>query len=406
MESSLVRSLRFRYRLGLSLIALLATTAYLLSSTVIRNHQASAKIINDSGRQRMLSQRIGLLALSFTSIDLSSYDKSLSLRELDDALALLINTHAELSSPVSVGHSLSPTLQKLYFAPLVGVETMMRDFQEKVARLRELVRDGTSRNDESLQIQGWKVAEFAKNKMLPALDRVVLQYQYESEQEVSGLQRLELVVFLVTLLLLTLELRFIFYPMNVALKTFLSALQVSSGILGSHRSRARLINQSGRQRMLAQRIGMLALEVTKQSVDRAGLLRSLEELQQAQAELMSSHIDILSQSTASGVDATSRINPQLVELFFDEKVGVDSLLKKFSKCVDEFVLVAEDFGKRNEMDWADDAARRLFEKASDIALLSRTRVLSALDKLVLYFQREIEIPRSVTYVSPSNEAGK
>ncbi|WP_199902571.1 type IV pili methyl-accepting chemotaxis transducer N-terminal domain-containing protein, partial [Azospirillum sp. B4] len=59
------RRLTVAYVAALSLIALLSGAVHLLLDHVIAQQRDSGTIINVAGRQRMLSQRIGLLARDF-----------------------------------------------------------------------------------------------------------------------------------------------------------------------------------------------------------------------------------------------------------------------------------------------------------------------------------------------------
>lgn len=50
------------YVLGLLMIAVMAFSAFMIMNTVISSNKQTATIINVSGKQRMLSQRLALLS--------------------------------------------------------------------------------------------------------------------------------------------------------------------------------------------------------------------------------------------------------------------------------------------------------------------------------------------------------
>ncbi|WP_040849987.1 type IV pili methyl-accepting chemotaxis transducer N-terminal domain-containing protein, partial [Nitrospirillum viridazoti] len=64
-DSLPTRRLTVAYVAALSLVALLSGSVHLLLDHVIAQQRDSGTIINVAGRQRMLSQRIGLLARDF-----------------------------------------------------------------------------------------------------------------------------------------------------------------------------------------------------------------------------------------------------------------------------------------------------------------------------------------------------
>ena len=77
-----VRSIKKRYITGLIIIGLSACASFVCLRLALMRSQSTALIVNISGRQRMLSQRIALDALKFSK----SYSQNLAaLRK--DALA-------------------------------------------------------------------------------------------------------------------------------------------------------------------------------------------------------------------------------------------------------------------------------------------------------------------------------
>ncbi|MDB3936509.1 type IV pili methyl-accepting chemotaxis transducer N-terminal domain-containing protein, partial [Granulosicoccus sp.] len=64
---SLSTSLTLRYSIALVLVALILATTHMLSVKRIESSSADGHLIDTSGMQRMLSQRIGLLSLGMLS---------------------------------------------------------------------------------------------------------------------------------------------------------------------------------------------------------------------------------------------------------------------------------------------------------------------------------------------------
>ena len=61
------RVLIFKCTFALVIVALLVTLSLLILASAIRDNESSARIVNISGRQRMLSQRIALFSLELMS---------------------------------------------------------------------------------------------------------------------------------------------------------------------------------------------------------------------------------------------------------------------------------------------------------------------------------------------------
>ncbi len=86
------RGLLYRYILALSLIALFVTTAYSVSKFARMKGTENAKIINISGRQRMLSQRITYYAYLYSlAADANNVKKVFMQSALQNLLGCLRN---------------------------------------------------------------------------------------------------------------------------------------------------------------------------------------------------------------------------------------------------------------------------------------------------------------------------
>ena len=122
-------NLRRRYLLALSLLALLAAAAYASLDAVIRSQETYSSVINISGRQRMLSQRIALLSSSLSKAGDAEYD-DLRLR-LRDAASLMRASHVALtegSEPMGVPAQLSEQIRASYYEPPLEVDRQVREY--------------------------------------------------------------------------------------------------------------------------------------------------------------------------------------------------------------------------------------------------------------------------------------
>lgn len=212
MKLSRFRTIRARYLLALSLVALLSLSAYILLSRVIGAQADNAAIINVSGRQRMLSQRTSLFAqqLAFAQ---DADERERIKAELKDATDLMERSHVGLiggDDALNLPGDPSAAVSALYFAAPLGLDAQVREHVARVRRVLALPEGALTPQNPDLQ----RILADAPNRLLESLNTAVSQYQLEANQHTAQLERFEAGVLLVTLLTLLLEAVFIFGPME------------------------------------------------------------------------------------------------------------------------------------------------------------------------------------------------
>ncbi len=204
-------SLTIRYLGALGLIALLSTGAYFSLIKVIETQDNSAAIINLSGRQRMLSQRIAHLAEKVAD---QHYEASPdeNIKPLKRAISLMKQSHEWLTQGniergITKAHS--KKIHEMYFDEPLNLDHQVRKF---ITEARKLIDDplsaGRYDNPHLLYINSVTSA-----KLLTSLDQIVLQYQIESENHIERLRWVHSTILFITLLTLLIEAIFIFRPM-------------------------------------------------------------------------------------------------------------------------------------------------------------------------------------------------
>ena len=254
MHSDLLiaRSLTWRYLIALTLVAMLTTAAWLSLYLVISEQKSTAAVVNISGRQRMLSQRTALFSTLLVN---APPEKRLVIRsQLQEAAQLMQRSHRGLtlgSAAMGLPVTLSASVRALYFEPPVALDRQVEDYLGAVQALLKVPDEDLSPANPLLQY----IIAVSPSRLVASLDQMVTQYQREGEASVSRLQRVETIVWLVTLLLLVLEAAFIFHP-------FVRQIRIVIGKLHGVADRLRLSQEELEQRV-EQRTRDLAQKSTE-----------------------------------------------------------------------------------------------------------------------------------------------
>lgn len=193
------------YVTALTLVALLSTAAYFTLRKIISEHQTRAEIINLSGRQRMLSQRIGLLSEKLISAT-ANHDQIKA--ELAQTVQIFEKSHKELSLGSETLGAPSESVKQIYFG---HEQDLNGDVVELILNTKRLLAAESPQSADAQQaLQA--VRSISDKLILPKLDRVVQLNQNESDAQVERLHTVEQLVLLFTLALLVAEALFIFRP--------------------------------------------------------------------------------------------------------------------------------------------------------------------------------------------------
>lgn len=221
----IARSLTRRYVAALTLIALLATAAWLSLHLVISEQKSSAALVNVSGRQRMLSQRTALFSTRLVYAEAA--DRPAIRRQLQDAVSLMQRSHqgliqgdAELGLPASM----SPAMRSLYFEEPLALNQQVEDYLKAAQALLQLPDASLYPQHPLLQY----IVTVAPTRLVTSLDKAVSQYQAEGEAAVARLQVAETGVWLLTLALLLTEAAFIFQPFARQIRIVIGKLQAAT----------------------------------------------------------------------------------------------------------------------------------------------------------------------------------
>ncbi len=200
-----IRVMTVRYVVALLSIAIMAMLSYFTMRSLIVSHQGSAAKINISGRQRMLSQRIGLLSERLIRASDATTFRSIQ-TDLLTAIVSMERSHRSLST---IGaNAMSERMHALYFGPVSEVDKAVVEYLTHAKRFANAeVFELNPEHPELVAMQN------IRENLLEDLDTVVLQYQRESDLVVATLRRRATMYSLLALVFLGLSAVLVFQPL-------------------------------------------------------------------------------------------------------------------------------------------------------------------------------------------------
>lgn len=214
--------LTYTYVISLSVIAVLSIVVHFMLDHVIAEQSSTGKVVNVSGQQRMLSQRVSLFAveyLTFGTLEakisaLTALDK---MQKNHDSLLSDYYTAINTKEPLP----LSVTLQNMYFKEPLNVDGKLTLFTKQV-KAALILKPGDQQT--FIQIKTGFLA-LAKDPLLSALNTVVSQYEKESIEKVNELRFAQNVVLGIIILTILIEAFLVFRPMVDRISKFAFKLQ-------------------------------------------------------------------------------------------------------------------------------------------------------------------------------------
>jgi hypothetical protein len=164
------------------LLALVAVFTYFLLAGEAADDRASAAEINNAGKRRMLSQRIGLLSSQYLH-----QQKAEDIAELATALKQMAAIHAALTQgnpKMGIRAPHSEQLRASYAGP-DGLDAAMQSFLALGDEMLQRIANG-----DNYQASADELIRISRGELLVALDLMVDQYQMESEANTDTLRLL------------------------------------------------------------------------------------------------------------------------------------------------------------------------------------------------------------------------
>ncbi|MCW9002984.1 MAG: type IV pili methyl-accepting chemotaxis transducer N-terminal domain-containing protein, partial [Rhodospirillales bacterium] len=175
MPARLPALMTIRYVVVLAVLAGLAVFSYLIQDRLHTTIDSDAAVINVAGSQRMLSQRIALLAETLIEAP-GSFRKNRIRRNLLRSIEAMEDNHEGLlhgDPERNLPDSVPEAVKGLLFGPTNSVDAQVDDFIAKARRLATLNDEALHWTDENLI----SITNNASGEFLHNLDSVVSAYQ-------------------------------------------------------------------------------------------------------------------------------------------------------------------------------------------------------------------------------------
>lgn len=219
-EGNLLNSKKFDKLSRLYIIAFSTiAVSVIVSQILVRNHldtqKSDATVINVAGRQRMLSQKLTKEIL-FLSVSSDEKNRILLKNKIAKTLQLWEISHNFLqkgNDSLGLPKQNSDKIKREFLKINPVFETLQKASKSIV---KKLTKNPVISIDE-LTVDFNKITNNESDFLL-MMDKIVNQYNLESDEKIAGLRKLELILMTLTLLLLLGEFLFIFWPTSKAVK--------------------------------------------------------------------------------------------------------------------------------------------------------------------------------------------
>jgi diguanylate cyclase (GGDEF)-like protein/PAS domain S-box-containing protein len=177
----------FSYVVALTLIASFSIGTHVLIDTIVHAQEATGKVVNIAGRQRMLSQRIASLSLEISQTPWSERRERL-LVDLGEAVALMERSYRALrlgDPQLDMPSADSPRLRRIYDEEPTNLAIRLDTF---LGHARAFLATAALGDPDPGALDAVRAA--ARRSLLQSLDAAVVAYQADSEDAIDRLRNI------------------------------------------------------------------------------------------------------------------------------------------------------------------------------------------------------------------------
>ena len=209
------------YIIALSAIALSVVISQILIRKHLQDQESDSSVINVAGRQRMLSQKLTKEIVSIASE--TDLEKRIALKDqLKQTLNLWELSHNALQNgndSLGLPGTNSAVVSKMFEELNPKFEVIKVASKSIIGKIENIPPLPVTSFEDDIE----KIKQ-AESEFLTSMDDIVNQYDYEADQKVKWLRKLELFIMGITLALLLAEFLFIFWPTAKTVKKSLAEL--------------------------------------------------------------------------------------------------------------------------------------------------------------------------------------
>ena len=209
--SKLIRLGVLTYVFALLLIAAFSIAFHFITDNIVHRQETTARIVNISGRQRMLSQRIARLSLE-RAAHTNFRSEADTQAALNGAIALMESSHQALlhgSDKERIGAPTAPEVLAVYTSAPYRLDDRLRDFLTHAHALADTPAASLTLANPDLDA----IETAAQEPLLTALNAATFANTASSEAAIAHLRHVLAALTLLMLLVLLLEALFLYRPL-------------------------------------------------------------------------------------------------------------------------------------------------------------------------------------------------
>ncbi len=191
------------YGVALFIIALTLISSSILMNNALKNNAADSRVINLSGRQRMLSQRLTKCALA---IEYNQGNREKLLKEFTTAFKNWQKSHLGLQfGDASLGlpsRENSLKIKNLY--------SKIEPYFQSISKAVKIIQ--TTKPDTIKYKKAVMILLNNEQSFLELMDKITYQFDFEAKEKIKRIQTLEFIILFIGLFVLFLEFLLIFNP--------------------------------------------------------------------------------------------------------------------------------------------------------------------------------------------------